>query len=29
MQVEDISGTMEFYLQDKLDLAPFDIIHVQ
>ncbi len=29
MQIEDISGTMELYLQDKLDLAPFDIIHIQ
>lgn len=28
LTIEDISGTIELYLQDKLDLEPFDIIHL-
>ncbi len=29
MRVEDISGETEFYLQDRLDLEPFDIIAIK
>ncbi len=29
MRVEDISGETEFYLQDRLDLEPFDIITIK
>lgn len=29
IQVEDISGEMEFFLSEKLDLHPFDIINIR
>jgi hypothetical protein len=29
LKVEDIAGEVEFYVTDKLDLKPFDLIRVK